>query len=279
MTRIEMPMSPQFVTHDSLRVRFAASQRDSEDCVLLLSPWPESLYAFAPLWPFLTEFSSVVAVDLPGFGQSESRPDLMSPEAMGEFVVGVADALGLEHPHAIGPDIGTAALLFAAVRHPEVFKSIVVGGGSSTFPLIVDGVLKTFIEAPSVENFRDIDTLEVINGVVDGINNYDAPAAIRADYVESYSRGRLFDSIAYVRQYPQDLASLSPLLPTITTPVQIIVGRDDAYGLAADAVLLDTKLSRSRLDILECGHCAWEEEAASYGGIVTDWIQSSHLTV
>ena len=32
--------------------------------------------------------------DLPGFGQSERRNSLMSPKAMGEFIVRIADAFG-----------------------------------------------------------------------------------------------------------------------------------------------------------------------------------------
>jgi hypothetical protein len=37
----------------------------------------------------------------------------MSPKAMGEFVVRVANAFGLKQPHVVGPDIGTGASLFA----------------------------------------------------------------------------------------------------------------------------------------------------------------------
>jgi len=35
---------------------------------------------------------------------------------MGDFLVRAADAFGLEHPHIVGPDVGTAASLFAGRR-------------------------------------------------------------------------------------------------------------------------------------------------------------------
>jgi pimeloyl-ACP methyl ester carboxylesterase len=271
----EITISPQFVTHEALNIRYAETRKSGAQTVLLLSPWPESLYAFAPIWPILAESYSVVAVDLPGFGQSEGKPDLMSPRAMGNFVVGLVTKLGLERPHAVGPDVGTAALLFAAADHPDFFESIVVGAGSSTYPLIVDGVLKEFIEAP-IEVFRQIDSEKVINDVADGIANYEVPLSVRRDYIESYSRGRLFASIEYVRQYPKDLAELASLLPGIRTPVQIVVGRNDAYGLAADGAQLNEELFRSKLNLLNCGHCAWEEDAVNYAAIIADWIESSH---
>jgi pimeloyl-ACP methyl ester carboxylesterase len=47
----------------------------------------------------------LIAVDLPGFGYSERRDDLLSRRPMGEFVVRLADAFGLDQPHAVGPDI------------------------------------------------------------------------------------------------------------------------------------------------------------------------------
>jgi pimeloyl-ACP methyl ester carboxylesterase len=103
----------QFRTIDGLSIRFAESE-DRNDHALLLSPWPESLFAYEPMWSRLAEHAHLVAIDLPGFGHSERRNALLSPRAMGEFVIRVADAFGLENPHVIGPDVGTGAALFAA---------------------------------------------------------------------------------------------------------------------------------------------------------------------
>ena len=76
-----------------------------------------------------------MAIDLPGFGQSERRNDSMSPKAMGEFIVVAADAFGLEQPHVVGPDVRTGASLFAAALHPGRFRRLVVGTGGAAFPL------------------------------------------------------------------------------------------------------------------------------------------------
>jgi pimeloyl-ACP methyl ester carboxylesterase len=264
---------PEFTLYDGLRIRYVRSPRPSAESVLLLSPWPESVYAFVRMWPRLSERFSLAAVDLPGFGQSDGRADLMSPRRMGDFVVQIADELGLGQPHAVGPDVGTGALLFAAARHPGAFRSLVVGAGAATFPLHVDGALKDFVDAASIEEFRGADPAAVISGAISSIRNYDVPDAVRDDYLESYSGERLLDSIAYVRSYPADLADLSPLLGSLPTPVQIIVGRDDPYGLAADGKLLHEQLPHSRLDIFDCGHNAWEEEPDRYSSVVSGWVE------
>jgi pimeloyl-ACP methyl ester carboxylesterase len=83
----------------------------------------------------LAEHTHLVAIDLPGFGHSRRRDELLSPRAMGEFVVRAADSFGLDRPHVVGPDIGTAAALFAAALHPGRLRSLVVGSGGAAVPL------------------------------------------------------------------------------------------------------------------------------------------------
>jgi pimeloyl-ACP methyl ester carboxylesterase len=69
----------------------------------------------------------VLAVDLPGFGHSEGRVDLFSPQAVGRFLVGLIDEWELGAPHVFGPDVGGPAALFAAAESPT---SLTPGGGS-----------------------------------------------------------------------------------------------------------------------------------------------------
>ena len=64
---------------DGARVRYADGGGSQEPAVLLTSPWPESLYAFAPIWATLAKHARLFAIDLPGFGASERREDLLSP--------------------------------------------------------------------------------------------------------------------------------------------------------------------------------------------------------
>src|SRR5580693_2425804 len=145
----------QFRVIDGLTVRFAQSE-DRGDHALLLSPWPESLLAFESMWARLAEYAHLVAIDLPGFGHSQRRDALLSPRAMGEFIIRAADAFGLEHPHVVGPDIGTAAALFAAALHPGRLPSLVVGSGGAAVPLQLGSVLKDWVAAPDLDSFRGI---------------------------------------------------------------------------------------------------------------------------
>jgi pimeloyl-ACP methyl ester carboxylesterase len=267
---------PNLTEVHGLKLRTATAVKEGAESLLLFSPWPESIYAYLPMWERLARDFSVIAVDLPGFGGSEGRADLFFPEAMGEFIASLVERLGLDRPHAIGPDVATPALLFAAAHHPGLFTSLVVGAGAATFPLHIDGLLKALVEAESLDPFRANDPADLIRGSIAAIRHYDVPDVVVEDYVSSYAGERFFESAAFVRNYPADLERLAPLLPGIRTPIQIVVGRNDPYGLAGDAEILNDQLPLSRLDILETGHNAWEEDPENYAAIAVDWMSGGY---
>jgi hypothetical protein len=70
---------------------------------------------------------------------------------------------------------------------------------------------------------------------VDSIRGYAVPDYVCQDYLASNRGDRFTRAVGLVRAYPRDLAALSPVLESIETPVQIVVGRNDPYGLARDA--------------------------------------------
>ena len=81
----QRPFDVAWRTIDGLNVRYARGGKSGEK-VVLFSPWPESIFAFAPVWSGLTKQFEVLAIDLPGFGRSEARDDLFAPQKMGDFI-------------------------------------------------------------------------------------------------------------------------------------------------------------------------------------------------
>lgn len=255
---------------DGLTIRYTVQPNPGKDTILLLSPWPESIYAWWPIWPYLAPEHSLATVDLPGFGQSEARPDLMSPKAMGSFIPKILTALELQRPHIVGPDVGTAALLYTAALHPETIARITIGGGAAAFPLQATGLLQQFIEAPNLDPFRQLDPAEIVTGAARSIPGYTAPEFVIDDYINSYTGSRFVDSINYVRSYPEDLANLAPLLSTINTPVHILAAKNDPYLRLTDPEQLHRVLPNSRLTILHNSHNAWEEDPEAYAAAITN---------
>ena len=265
-TWLNLPFQTQFRVVDGITVRLAHSDEPGggEDQALLLSPWPESLFAFAPIWSMLAPCSHLVAVDLPGFGHSERRDALLSPQAMSGFLIRVTDSFRLTRPHVIAPGVGTAAALFAAARHPGRLASLVVGGGAAAVPLQLGGILRDWVEAPDLAPADPRPFLA-------GIERYVLPDAVLEDYLTSGRGNRFTEAMRYLRSYPEELPALRDLLPAITTPVQIIAGARDTAVPPVNAEFLYERLPHSNLDILDAGHFVWEDAADEYARLVTAW--------
>jgi pimeloyl-ACP methyl ester carboxylesterase len=271
------PIETRFRTIDGLTIRFAESEQ-RDDHAILLSPWPESLLAFEPIWARLAERTHLVAIDLPGFGHSERRDALLSPRAMGEFVVRAAESFGLQSPHAVGPDIGTGALLFAAALKPGCVRSLVVGSGGSAYPLQLGHLLKEWVDAPDLERYRGVDPRQIVADSLCGIERYALPDFVRDDYLSAYDGDRFVESMRYVRTYPTELQVLGDLLAEIQTPVQIIAGARDPAVPPVNAEYLHERLPRSKLDIVDAGHFTWEDAADEYAALVRGWWSGGYAT-
>jgi pimeloyl-ACP methyl ester carboxylesterase len=193
---------------------------------------------------------------------------------MGEFLLRLIDEWGLGHPHVVGPDVGTGAVLFAAAEDVDRFPSAVVGSGGASFPLEVTGTLQQIIEAPDLSAFRGLDGRDVVAGALEGIERHTLPETVREDYLTSYAGERFVESAAYVRSYPSDLPVLAERLADIRTPVQIIAGRHDQLVPPSNAEFPRARLANSKLDILDTGHFAWEDGADEYLGLTRSWIEA-----
>jgi pimeloyl-ACP methyl ester carboxylesterase len=266
----EIASEPAFRTIDGLSIRFIESDRRNADA-LLFSPWPESVFAYEPMWSRLAETMHLVAVDLPGFGRSERRDELMTPRAMGEFIVRVANAFRLQKPHVVAPDIGTSASLFAAAGHPDRFLSLVVGTGGAAVPIQLGNPLREWVFAQDLEPYRRIGGRAIVERTLETLERYKVSDAARHDYLTSFEGDRFAESIRYVQSYPTELEALRVVLPQVKTPVQIISGRRDAVVPPVNAEYLHDRLPHSELHLIDATHFIWEDAHDEYARVVDTW--------
>ena len=272
-------ISTYFRVCDGVRVRFADTKTVSDVTVLLLAPWPESLWAFRRVWNRVTAVARVVAVDLPGFGHSDGRAELIAPDSSGVFLARLIDEWDLGAPHVVGPDIGTAAALFLAAKAPERVTSLTIGGGAVRFPIEAGGALKDIIEAPSLDVVRALDARTNIGYAVEPGASSATEPEVHEDYVSAYDLGRFAESARFVRHYPEQNPILGDLLPSITTPTQILAGRHDDLVPWSNNEYLHELLPNSKIHPLDAGHFVWEEAAEAYGRLIADWISGGYRLV
>jgi pimeloyl-ACP methyl ester carboxylesterase len=257
---------------DDLRIRYADSGAADGPVILLTSPWPESLLAFRRVWPALGRLGRLVAIDLPGFGHSQGRAEVLTPSAMAEFLSRFITELGLGPVHLVAPDVGASAALFLAARHPDALRSLVVGGGGAAYPLDVTGALADIIAAPGIEVFEGQDIRVTIGATVEPVAPRDREPDVWEDYVSAYENGRFAQSTRYVRSYPDELPVLRDLLPVIRVPVHVFAADGDPLVPVSNGRYLAGRIPGSELTILTAGHFAWEQIPDQFAALVADWV-------
>src|ERR1700745_2861534 len=113
-----------------LAIRYARAGVSKGIPIILTAPWPESIYAFHRVAPKLGREHPVILVALPGFGLSQSRPDVMAPEAMGVYFIKILKQFNITRAHIVAPDVGTPVVLFASSNQENFFESMVIGGAA-----------------------------------------------------------------------------------------------------------------------------------------------------
>src|SRR5258706_4359779 len=253
---------------DNLAIRFIRTGVSKGIPILLTAPWPESIYSFHRLAPRLAAEHPVILVDLPGFGLSQSRPDVMAPEAMGDFFIKLLKYFGISRTHVVAPDVGTPAVLFTASKQQELFESMVIGSAAMQ-PDLAAGVLKELIYSP---------TGFLADVGADGVKSYLehaallTPTAIIEDFRAASSGRRFEEATQFVRGYIQDCSKLEPQLYNIKTPALIITGKYDTIVPPVNGQFLADRLPNNRFLVLDAEHRVWEEAASEYIEAITSWF-------
>jgi pimeloyl-ACP methyl ester carboxylesterase len=97
--------------------RLAFSRHGAGPPLVLLHGIGSARQAWDPVIPGLADSFDVVAVDLPGFGESAPLPSDPFPAALAASVASLLEELGIHSPHVVGNSLGGwVALELAAVR-------------------------------------------------------------------------------------------------------------------------------------------------------------------
>jgi pimeloyl-ACP methyl ester carboxylesterase len=99
--------------------------------MVLLHHLGGSRAVWEPVLPALAEEFDVLAVDLPGFGESPPLPADVepSPAALAEAVAGLLEGLGIEQPAVVGNSVGGWVALELAARGPVASLTLLSPAG------------------------------------------------------------------------------------------------------------------------------------------------------
>lgn len=123
-----MKDEPSVVTIAGRSVRLL--DQGSGEPVVVLHGWGGRIESMAPVISCLAPVFRVVALDLPGFGESPAPEDTWGTEDYAAFVATVLAELDIERAAFVGHSYGAKTSLLLAAARPELVARLVACGSS-----------------------------------------------------------------------------------------------------------------------------------------------------
>jgi len=268
-------LEARYETVASQRVRFVRAGTGS--AVVLIHGFGSSIYTWKDVIPALAVRHDVIALDLPGFGESD-RPADLSLDAFPAAVIGLMDRLGIERTALVGNSMGGATAAIVAATAPERVSRLVLLDAAgfnmepearpfmvrltTSWAAPVLGLLpgkRLLVERSLRQVFHD-DTLVT----EERVSEYLAPAQRPGTFPALRSLG------ASLRARPEAVAAA---LSAISAPTLVIWGDDDRWIPIAHADRFVAGIKGARKVVIPaCGHVPQEEKPAEVARLVLEFL-------
>ncbi len=249
-------LEPRFETLSGLRIRYVRA--GDGPVVVLLHGFASSIFTWKDVLPGLARSRTVVALDFPGFGESEQPRDLDVGIYPG-IVLGLMDRLGIVRATLVGNSMGGAVAIALAARQPERVQALVLIDAAgfdlaeSERPLL----LRLAATRAGKALFGRLPVRGRMLRLALGQVFHD-PALVTEERFNEYL-------VPLLR--PGAAASLAP---TVKAPTLVLWGRDDRWIPVEQADRVVAAIPGARKVVLEaCGHVPQEERPQE----VLRWLQ------
>ena len=202
---------------------------------------------------------NIVAVDLPGNGQSEGTSE-QEVAAYARWVKKAVEALGLHRPVLIGHSLGAAIVLESALRYGDMLSGIVTVGGGAAMPvnpMVLDGMR----EDPSM----------LVNSIPAFAVSKKNRERLKGFLVEGLER--VDTDVAYGNFLACNRFEISEEVERIRIPTLLICGEDDKMMPPKFSEYLEEKIPNARLVLIpETGHFVMMEDAQAFNEALVGFV-------
>lgn len=246
--------------------------------IVLIHGFPNDHRAWDNIIEALAKEFTVIAVDLPGAGNSASLPEVeLTVPLMAEEVYKVCMHEGISQAHFIGHSMGGYTTLNLAFAHPELFRAMTLVHSSA----FADGPERLVNREKSIKLMtRGEREKEVFLKAMVGNFFAKSFAQSHPEVLKQYiARGMELsgDHLAAFYKAIMLRADRTDVLTTATYPIQFIIGDEDTAA-PMEELLRQLHLPKiCKVDIYQnCGHCAMEEYPERLTQDLLDFSKSQH---
>jgi pimeloyl-ACP methyl ester carboxylesterase len=264
-------LTPRYETIDGLRIRYVRSGKGSP--VLLLHGIASSIYTWKDVLPTLAARHDVIAMDLPGFGDSavSERP---SGELNVRTVISLMDRLGIARASIVGNSLGGAIAVAVDARVPaRVDRLVLIDAAGYNFkPADRPPILRFAAAVPpriaAALPIRPMVTLALRQVFHD--HRLVTPERVAA-YVEPLRRPGAAAALNRLLLATDDLG-FPEVIRSVHAPTLVVWGRYDTWIPVRDAARFAADIPGAQVVLVDAGHMPQEERPAETAALVARFL-------
>lgn len=259
-------------------LRYAVEEAGKGEALLLLHGFTGSLATWHGLWPRLAARFRVIAVDLPGHGDSDAPADpaRYTMARVAADLVTLLERRAARPAHWLGYSMGGRLALYAALHHPQAVRTLLLESASPGLATAAereqrraaDDALAARIERDGVVRFVDQwEQLPLFAGLAR------LPAAARSEL----RRQRLANSAVGLANSLRGMgtgaqASLWEQLAAISAPALLVVGAEDHKFVDINGRMAAQLRAAELRTIADAGHTVHLEQPGAFLATILDFL-------
>lgn len=202
--------------------------------VILIHGMPEDWTEYKAIMPRLAQRFTVVAVDLPGLGQSAPAAGGYEAASLAADIHAMAQSLGLDRPYVVGHDVGGIVTYAYVRRFPESLRGamildVPVPGVPGWDEAVADLWHIGLIQAPGQLAEKLITGRQAAYFEQDFASAKFTPAQ-RAHYIRIYDAPRLHAAFEIYRGFPKDGTFNAAQTAPNPVPLVVAVGEKSFFN-------------------------------------------------
>lgn len=246
-------------------IRLRVTQLGEGPTLLLLHTTFLNRECWTPSLQILAPHFRLVAVDLPGFGESEKPSESRFSYTIDAFTHVIADlyaGLGLVQADVVGHGLGGAVGVALAARYPELVRRL-IGVAPQLAPPPRD-IVRRLATTPVVGGFAFKQLwsrplfLRYMKERMMSERSWVEPKRIE-DYYDAFNTPSARNSALSTLRATRDARGVVADIARLTMPSLFVWGRQDVVHPASEGRGLIRHVPGASFQLLDCGHCPPEE--------------------
>ncbi|WP_158800100.1 alpha/beta fold hydrolase [Pedobacter sp. L105] len=279
-------MKMQHIELEGKQFAYYKEGQKDKPAILFLHGWPETSKIWEKIIPGLVEDYYILAIDLPGLGESDGL-DQCDTGSVAAWIRKIVLALGVSHFNLVSHDIGSWVSTSYALKYPEDLRSLVLIDAG--IPGILPDAFFSFQNHKKAWHFYFHAVADLPEFLIRGrekeyfswffTNKSHIKTAITESDIDYYAqlyKDKLSSGFGYYRNYNESVQINKNLLRKLPLPV-LAIGGEFAVGDLMKDVAVALSENWSFKNVVNCGHFIPEEQPLMLLQILQSFLKPASI--